>query len=212
SADGRAIYYVAASAPGQPPSPRRRLVEHVVSSGAERDLYVAPEGVQLGLGYSRFEPNLRLTRDGQSVIFTLGQSPSITPMWVASVPVAGGPARLLTDSASHRSFTNIRLVGLDAEGTHAIFTTRLSGKTPDAFEDISAWTVPLAGGAAKQIAHPSRTVAGAATECPYPCSLSLSPDGRKVAFTSGESRQELWVMDDRSLRSAATNPASARRR
>lgn len=211
SADGRAIYYVGEAVPGQPASNRRRLVEHILATGKERDVYVAPQGFEIGNGYSRFEPNLRVTRDGRSIAFVLNQSPTLMPSWVATVPVAGGPARILTDSAAHRQFTNIRLVGQDPEGSQLLFTTRRS-LGPDTMEEISAWSVPVAGGAATRLSHPSDAAADGASECPYPCSLSVSPDGRKVAFTSGESRQELWMLDDPSLRVGAAKPAPGRRR
>ncbi|MDA1094774.1 MAG: hypothetical protein O3A25_16105 [Acidobacteria bacterium] len=49
------------------------------------------------------------------------------------------------------------------------------------------WRVPAAGGQAQRLGL--RTVTSGTT-------LSIHPDGRRIAFTGGEQVQEIWVMEN----------------
>jgi Tol biopolymer transport system component len=197
--DGKVLVYVANDPKLTGAGRARRLVAKDIVTGQERQLYVVPEGKRISMQYGRFEPNLQVTRDGKNVAFVVGPAAAIGGD-VMVVPTAGGPARVIATSPAEWQFTNTRLIGFTPDGKQLIFTTSRNIGKPD-LEEPTVWRVPLDGGPFVQLEKP-----GSGHR-----SMSVSPDGRRTAFTAGRSAEELWVMEDPRLRgTASSSPARQR--
>ena len=200
SPDGRLLYYVGlVPGAGAPAQRSRRLVAADLTTRRERDLFVAPEGTRISMQYARFEPNVQVTPDGKSVAFVIapanGQNATIM-----LAPVTGGPAKAIANSPADWNFTNVRLVGFSPGGEQLIFTT-VRGRGQENLEPATVWRVPVTGGPFTQLERP-----GSGQQ-----SMAVSFDGKRVAFTAGESAEELWVMEDSTLQQRAATRAAPRR-
>jgi Tol biopolymer transport system component len=205
SLDGKAIYFVN----GGERQFGSELAARDLSSGKQRSIFVAPDSHYVSAAGGRYEPNLLVTRDGKSIVFVVGRT-GVGHSTLMIAPVAGGPARTIASSPSEWAFTNVRLVGLTPDGNELLFTTRRNMTAGLPLEAASLWRVPLAGGAFVQLEKPwSRLASATAGECS--CSMAVSPDGRRVAFTAGRGTQELWMMEDAALRSVASRSRTSRR-
>jgi Tol biopolymer transport system component len=186
SHDGKTLYYVPAKGPDNRLG--QAIVARDIASGKERLVYSASGNQRISVAYSRYEPNLLLTRDGSSIVFALRPSPDSSAAQVLSVPVQGGSARVVAAPPPDWNFTNVRFVGQLSNGD-VVFTTYrdLHGGS---LERASAWRVNLDSGRYTQLEMP-RSSGPNGERCE--CSLSISPDGRRVAFTDGQSTEELWA-------------------
>ncbi len=184
SRDGKTLFYV----PKGKGSLGRTIVARDVATAKERVVYAAaaPEGISVA--YARYEPNLLLTRDGGSLVFALRPNPDSGAAQVMIVPVQGGPARVIAAPPPEWNFTNVRFVGQLPNGD-AVFTTARDLRTP-MLERATVWRASLNGNHYEQIEMP-RMARSNSENCE--CSLSISPDGRRVAFTDGRSAEELWM-------------------
>ena len=109
--------------------------------------------------------------DGQSVAFTRIVGEATADFYV--VPVAGGNPRQLTFDQTY-----VKGVTWTADGRRIVFSSHRGGGQ-------SLWVVPIAGG------EPARLPLGGATAS----NPAISLRGGRLAYTQGEFRPNMWVME-----------------
>ena len=94
------------------------------------------------------------------------------------IPASGGPARRLLTIAKPEQF----LFGSFAwtADSKQILAVRSRDKTSE------LWLVPADGGAPRKIEFPSMRIV----------MLRMNPDGKTIAFTSGERSGEVWMAEN----------------
>jgi Tol biopolymer transport system component len=105
------------------------------------------------------------------------------------IPAAGGEGRVLASGEPLRWFD---FVAWTPDGREVLF-----GRAAGADERVEVWRAPIAGGAARPTG----------LRMPFLRDLRVHPDGRKVVFASGQTRGELWVMEN--FLPAAARPSGA---
>jgi Tol biopolymer transport system component len=117
--------------------------------------------------------HLALDPQGRRLAFVSGAAGRAEALEV--VPAAGGPTRRLFD------LSGCCATGLEwmPDGSRILLT--VAGD-----EKPELWRVPLEGGPSERISLPADWRGG----------LRVHPDGRRVAFTAGQTRSEVWVMED----------------
>jgi len=113
---------------------------------------------------------LTLSPDGRwlALVSSGGAQEAATPLLV--IPAAGGEPREVFKASRPEA------VEWTADGTHLLFA---SGS--------ELWRIPAEGGQPQRLGL--KTVFANAT-------LSVHPDGRRIAFTGGEQKHEIWVMEN----------------
>jgi Tol biopolymer transport system component len=139
-----------------------------LDTNREVEIFRKPAGESPGSGR-----NLALSRDGQWLAFGDRRVLMV-------VPSSGGdPHELMRlQSGEEGSFSGLEWAG---DGRHLLFSIGDAiGMTPE------LWRISVDGG------KPEKT--GLATQ--RWATLAVHPDGRQVAFTAGETKQEVWVMEN----------------
>jgi Tol biopolymer transport system component len=115
--------------------------------------------------------SLALSPDGQQLAFSAQDGG--TQSWVLkALPVAGGEPRELLRIKDPERITTIAWM---PDGRHLLF-----GKGDE------MWRIPVAGGEPQRLGLAMDRLRG----------LSVHPDGRRIAFTSGAPEIEVWVMEN----------------
>jgi Tol biopolymer transport system component len=164
--------YFARLAEGSPTAevrPAAKIVARDLASGREREIATVSSGIQ----------NLLLSPDGLSLAFVDGERPE-NPTRLATVPTSGGeirevysgPVRIPTTLSWSSDGRYILFADLDAQANR-----------------FSLWRVPAAGGEPSRMELPFGNPPGLRF-------LTLHPDGNRIAFVSGESRSEIWVVEN----------------
>jgi Tol biopolymer transport system component len=172
--DGRTVYYLERA----PAERRLRIVALDRGSGATRELYVArPDAFNVYW--------LTLSPDGQQLAFQ-----QFAPGGVSAhvVPTSGGAPR---EVGRFTQSPVMMLLGWTPDGSSLVFL-RI-----DDPEDVSAkptlWVMPIAGGEPRKLDLAERLPQEALRGQPSP--LRVHPDGRRVVFSAGQDRSEVWVME-----------------
>ena len=165
SPDGRVAYFERL---GVILGRRPRIVARDLSAGTEKVLYQVPqEGDTI--------QSLAVSPDGALLAFSLTTREGNR---VHLIPAAGGEIRELSRMAG--------LVGgvlWTPDGRQVLFARREGSGGQTATE---LWSVPFLGGEPRRVAN---------VTMPRVSQVQLHPDGRQIAFTAGESKAEVWVMD-----------------
>ena len=117
--------------------------------------------------------NLSLSPDGRVLAFVGPRQGGGTAISVMS-PAGGPPRELIGDEAWQELGDGRVFLTWLPDSRHLLFT-----------RGNALWSVRIDGGDVRALGLP---MTGRAT-------IQLSPDGRRLAFTAGESRSEVWVMD-----------------
>lgn len=97
------------------------------------------------------------------------------------VPVEGGTPREIVDLAKIGSFTGVKL-DWTADGQSVIAPQWSVSRGPEQ----ELWRIPVSGGSPQRIElNPAPMVGG----------FSIHPDGRRIAYTSGRVKREVWVIE-----------------
>jgi Tol biopolymer transport system component len=101
------------------------------------------------------------------------------------IPAAGGQARLLwrIDKPEDFPFGSFAWTS-DSTQVVAVRTQNATLEQRDQVSEL--WLVPLNGSPRKRVDFPAIRIA----------QLRMNPDGRKIAFTSGEAAGEVWVAEN----------------
>lgn len=145
-----------------------RILARKLETGRERELYRAP----------LFHSSLALSPDGQTLAFAF-QDPARQSDVLIVLPVTGGEPRELFQGEG--AFAWIGVLAWTPDGSHLIFG---KGHPPD--PKVELWRIPAGGG------EPQRL--GLAMD--HLRDLSFHPDGRKIVFTAGDTKSEVWVLEN----------------
>jgi Tol biopolymer transport system component len=164
--DGKAIIYAMNDAKRN----LRPLVVRDLETGQDKELL----SCNAGLG-------LAVSRDGRWVAFS-ALEPDAEKGWTATLkimPATGGEARDLLRLKRPEDFGSIAWT---PDG-HQLFFVRRYMKNEDTF---SLWRIRAEGGEPQRIG-----VAMGDTS-----QISVHPDGRRIAFNAGDSKTEVWMMEN----------------
>jgi len=180
SADGKAISYSHRPAESQTPittAIRRRDVE----TGQETEIYRSATS-------DAGPNNLALSPDGRWLAFGLGRS-YVSSSVLMVMPAAGGEPRELmrlprAEDRFASSFTSFSGLEWARDGRHLLFT-KTQGGVGSAFES-ELWRISVEGGEPHKVGLTTQRRG----------TLAMHPDGRQIAFTAGETKREVWVMEN----------------
>lgn len=156
---------------GDPRGAKAGLFRIDIQTGQRLILYRPPADSDLGL------ENLALSPDESTLAFQLRQQASGASLLML-IPTAGGVARQLLQIMKPESF----LFGSFAwtADSKQILAVRTRNNTSE------LWLVPVDGGTPRKVEFPSIRIV----------QLRMSPDGRTIAFVSGEASGEVWVAEN----------------
>jgi Tol biopolymer transport system component len=170
SADGGTIFYVRASG-----RQSAAIVARDAATGVERTVHEAAEP----LNVSQFS----LSRDGRQVAFLQSDSRTRSSALFV-VPADGGTPRELLRVREPEMMVGPAVPGWMPDGRHIIVRKFRDAKPKP---EITLWAVPAAGGEPKKL--------GDAPEG-HMLALEVHPDGRRIAFTTGVQKNEIWVLEN----------------
>ena len=142
-----------------------------IHTGGRQVLYVPPPGLDLG------QENLALSPD-ESILAFQARQPESGKSSLMVIPASGGSARALLTIAKPESFP------FGSFAWTADSTQILAVRTRDKNSEV--WLVPVDGSTPRKIEFPSMRI----------FQLRMNPDGRTIAFVSGEASGEVWVAEN----------------
>lgn len=157
------------------------IVEHNLDSGEERVILQPQPG---------FAQTVILSPDGRHVAFS-----SSNALYVIST--GGGDTRELYRVPERQWIAQIGGLAWTPDGRQLVFVTMQSTGDSDRSQ---LWRIATDGGEPEKLDVSMEHLLG----------VRVHPDGRRVAFSAGQSRTELWVMEN--LRSVVSPQTSAQRR
>ena len=174
SPDGRAIFY---TRPGSI-TKKSSIVVRDLESGEERELLHAVEP-------SFIRPTMILSPDGQRLAFLMANTETRSTALMV-MPAAGGEARELLRVQEPEWIPNTNYSGLawTPDSREVIFGWQ---RRPQE-QKIELWQISAEGGEPRRL--------GSAMDQLRPRHLRFHPDGRRIAFDAGESKGEVWVMEN----------------
>ncbi|MDP2996545.1 MAG: hypothetical protein Q8N47_03590 [Bryobacterales bacterium] len=168
SGDGKAIFYHKSDSAAN----RSAIVVRDLETGQEKELH------SLAKGSSNYAGGLALSRDGRQLAFESSESGSKI---IKVLPAAGGEAReLLRGDGSLMPPGGT--IAWTPDGRSVLFARRTSRgglKT-------ELWSISVQGGEPRKLELTAENMRD----------LSVHPDGRHIAFTAGQARSEVWVMEN----------------
>ena len=175
SPDGKAIFYTRGNVTGEGSEIRVRDLE----TGRETEIY-RPAAPSAGANVTT-PNNLALSPDGQWFAFGLGGYTNSDVLMV--MPAVGGePRELLRLPRGEGALTGFEWAG---DGKHLLFT-KVEGGGPAPRLTPELWRISVEGGEPQKV--------GLATQ--NGGRLAIHPDGRQIAFTAGEAKEEVWVLEN----------------
>jgi len=168
SVDGKSIYYV----PLRSRETRNdRVLVRDLETGQEKEIFRTDVLDTAIYG-------LRLSSDGRQLAFFFTSPGSDTTGVLKIISSAGEPIREIGLNDKQFPSTTATLAWRP-DGRYLVFGTSAEG------QKIELWSVPVAGG-------PFRKVG---ISMPGLTNLRISPDGQHIAFTAGEFKSEVWVLE-----------------
>jgi Tol biopolymer transport system component len=172
SADGKTFYYVRWG----PAAKASSVVARDLATGQERQLHSVIEP-------SVYQSGVSISPDGQRLAVVVRDKEGGPVRHVTVVPTAGGEARDVLGSTELLWPVSIAWA---PDGQSVLFV-----KQPEARNSkTELWLVPVHGGEPRKLD----------LSAPNMRELSVHPDGRRIAFTAGGDRSEVWVMENFLLR------------
>ena len=145
------------------------------STGASREL----RAFTLPAGFG----SLAISPDGAQLAYVQFEGtpgPNAFDPILQALPTAGGAPREIARFEK----TNVTVLGWTRDGRSLLYERN---ESPEGRDPVFAvWVQPLAGGEPRRIELVGE-VSGR--------NLRVHPDGRRVAFTAGQDRNEIWVME-----------------
>jgi Tol biopolymer transport system component len=167
SHDGKSLFY--SSAEGETKSPEvLRLIKRDLASGQETELYRTES-----LGYGLFE--IAVSPDGTRIAFLVNNGTRENDRSLITVPTGGGPARELYRGAYSNPLPNS--CAWTRDGRYLLVAAAEG-------HSVQLRAVPAGSGEVRPLDISMTHLRGP----------SVSPDGRRIAFTAGRQRDELWVI------------------
>jgi Tol biopolymer transport system component len=169
SRDGSKVYYLVPDGGG---SRAGTVIEHDIATGAKREVFRKPDDTGAAV----------LSPDGRwfAVVREPGidrENPATTKSTVFLFSVDGGARRDVTIPGGAEAF-----FGFDwMPDSKALL---IPGGSPDA----ALWLVPVSGGEPRKLDINIRSWI-------TPYGIRVAPDGKQIAFFTGESRNEVWALE-----------------
>lgn len=170
SPDGRAIFE------RRPPP---RIVTRDLETGEEKELYRAVPPAQV---HHWPTSNLAVSPNGQRLAFVWTDAKNVertTALMVLST-AGGEPRELLRAQAPE----GISVPAWTPDSRHIIYARSVVGEK----RKFELWRISAEGGEPQKL--------GLVMEGLEPFGLSVHPDGKRIAFTAGTEREEVWVLKD----------------
>jgi Tol biopolymer transport system component len=146
-------------------------------TGQRQLLYVPPPNLNLG------QENLTLSPDGKTLAFQARDKASSSLM---VVPATGGPARTLLTVTKPETFP-YGSFAWTADSTQILTVrTRNQAPTSEAAPVSELWLIDMNGQNQRKIDFPAMNIR----------QLRMSRDGQTIAFTAGETSDEVWVAEN----------------
>ena len=95
------------------------------------------------------------------------------------LPIAGGEPRELLRAQEPET---ISVPAWMPDSRHIIYARSVAGEKPE----FELWRISVEGGEPQNL--------GLRMEARVPYGLSVHPDGKRIAFTAGTEREEIWVL------------------
>ena len=167
SPDGNAVFF------------RRGADDEKGSSVAVRDLETGQEKELYRAGSSSFiEPNIDVSPDGRQVALQV-LSPK-QPELLLVVPGSGGEARKLLEVHQPEL---IKWIAWTPDSRYILFA---EGRALTDEPKNELWRIPAEGGAPEKLALEMDSLR----------EVRFHPDGHHIAFTAGQNKSEVWVMEN----------------
>lgn len=175
SRDGKSVLFLR----GDTKKRTSTLVQRNLQTREEKELYrTAPP-----LGFNGFE----LSPDGQQVVLNLLDRTTSTGT-LRIVPVAGGePRDLYQVQGPNRIMGTTRPVWTP-DGKEILFLRLVpqAQQSPGAQPMIELWRVSVESGKAEKLDLSMESMRD----------ITLHPDGKRLAFSAGQTKTEIWVMEN----------------
>jgi len=174
SPDGKTLSYLRINFPKGTWSIRARDLQ----SNGENEIFSVspPNGIA----------NMGLSPDGQQLAFVVGDrtKPQVAPLRV--MPISGGETRDVCQIIGDLGALS-RLIWTP-DGQKILFTVRRQdpAKPVNSDQTFELWQVSAAGGQPQKVGLAMERLRA----------LSLHPDGKRLAFAAGQSKPEVWVMEN----------------
>ncbi len=168
SPDGKAVYYLRYDPTA---SSHHRILGRDLETGQEKAVF--DPGPKAGIG------NMSLSPDGRQVVFTISD-PAIRSTAIRVIGTTGGAPRellRLQDPAG------IIPLAWTPDGRHLLFAKRDSTRSQERMFEL--WRIAVEGGAPQKLELAMERLRD----------LRIHPDGRRLAFTAGAYKAEVWVME-----------------
>jgi Tol biopolymer transport system component len=165
--DGRSVFYVQ----GSP----TRIIRRDLATGRDVDLVSLANPVGL--------PGIALSPDGRWLAFTAWEA-ATSPIWTLSlVPADGGNVRGIYRAAAHEEIGSIVWT---PDGRYLLFRKRISSAPgQNAPTETEFWRASPDG---RVVEKTDLDLNGNW--------FAFSPDGRRLSFTVGQSKSELWALEN----------------
>ncbi len=172
SPDGRVIFE------RRPPlGDRSRIVTRDLETGKERELYRAVPPAQV---HHWPTSNLAVSPDGQQLAFVWTDAKNVERATALMVlPTAGGEPRELLRAQDPAW---IGVTAWPPDSRHIIYARSVYVEKPT----FELWRISADGGEPQKL--------GLVMEGLEPYGLTIHPDGKRIAFTAGTGREEVWVL------------------
>jgi Tol biopolymer transport system component len=172
SSDMKTAYFTRLQGEWTPTTPQR-IVARDVASGREREIATV-----------RFAQALALSPDGQTLAFADYESAESSSSRIATVPISGGEIREVYRGTRPGGVLMPTTLSWSSDGRYLLFAD-----LDEQANRYSIWRVPAGGGERDRMELPFGNPPGLRM-------LSFHPDGTRIAFESGESRGEIWVLEN----------------
>ena len=181
SHDGTSLFYLlqGVEAQGEEPAKDGLLVRRNLRTGAEEELFRSPDLLARPFG---------IAPDGRHVLFAIGDSAQQETKWFAKE----GAQLMLLDLATRnvRELTRVRGVG-DVEtvtwsddGRYVLYPQYTDYRQDSKINTTTLWRVAVGGGEPEKVAET------------FQFRGAVSPDGRRIAYTTGGTRWGHMVMEN----------------
>ena len=174
SPDGRVIFE------RRPPDgPAPRIVTRDLETGEEKELYRAVPPAQV---HHWPTSNTAVSPNGQRLAFVWTDAKNVGRATALMVlPTAGGEPRELLRAQEPAV---ISVPAWTPDSRHLIYARTVQGEK----RKFELWRISAEGGEPQNL--------GLLMEGLEPYGLSVHPDGKRIAFTAGTEREEVWVLQD----------------
>ncbi len=161
-----------------------QIIARDLATGAEKEIYREATNVNTGDGLIY---DLAISPDGRSLAFTVVNGKE--PKSIKVLPIAGGEARVIYRVAKEdpQGVPNFSGLEWSADGRELLFIrTAATEANIGSPVNRDLWALPVGGGQPRKL---GLSMLGLTDP-------RLHPDGKRISFTAGGNKAEVWVMEN----------------